>query len=818
MVNFSGTSAFIRAQIEPNADGSVTAPDNIIPSLPAAYQQYTSLRNSHIDRIAQYAAIDGMVGGNPPYDQAELEAAGLGHIANFNNYKGRSAYEKSAQGYWNLINSMEVYTKVVLAGMYPDIVSYAESIARNFSDVTKEWEDFDTNFNLIGAQLTKYGYCPVFFPHEESPLWEVVDVSRFYIPPQSQTFPSKLTSVAIDTIYTVQDLWNIYEDGDAEKWSKEALAQFLLFRANALFSLQLSQAPLTNMVDLERFINNADVGVGMGYFSDSVRLVNIYQKEYDGKVSHYIFSAEMYMSTGYAPEKGDQDFLYFFDRQYKAMSEAIVIFTASPGEWTIHGNMGVSQKMYAPATAVNMLDCSIVDMSKMSATPMIRTLATGGKDTSAIRFYPGVVTDIGAAEFQQNDLGKNINQLVGASGYLTQGIDANAINAGDDPSYPDRSQGSVSPSEAKNRTIKEFGVLRNAVFHFYKKFDEVILITFIRFLTCPEGAPGYEYAKEFKERCLMDGVPVKLFDTAKRGLKGLPKQFKSIKAARVAGDGSTLARRMGLEDLGKISPMFNSKEMAAFKKEWVSATIGVDYIPEFASSDSQGDENIGGVSLARTEDNLMKLGMEPLFSPDNDQIAHADEHMGQASQVVQAVAQQQMSPVDADKIMSLAVPHLEQHIQFMSQAPDFYQKALGELIGPFKQLKQWAQLNRKNALAMVEAAKKRQAEDAAKTEQVMDDKARKDFTARADAERKEADAENDRERKDKNQQATQTLKERQTDADIANKEKKAAADIQVKQATAKGRTQLELEGESAGQLSERVSDIIGTTPSSVDFS
>lgn len=818
MVSYSGVSSFIRGQIEPNEDGSVSAPDNIIPSLPAAFQQYTSLRNSHIDRIATYAAILGMVSGNPPYDQAELDAAGLGHIANFNNYKGRSAYEKSAQGYWNLINSTEVYVKVVLAGKYPDIVKYANTIARNFSDVTKEWEDFDTNFNLIGSQLTLYGYCPVFFPHEESPLWEVVDVARFYIPPQSQTFPSKLTSVAIDTIYTVQDLWNLYEDEDATRWSKEALAQFLLYRANANFSVMLNNVPLANMVDLERFINNADVGVGMGYFSDSIRLVNIYQKEYDGKVSHYIFSAEMYMSTGYAPEKGEQDFLYFYDRQYKQMSDAIVIFTASPGEWTIHGNMGVSQKMYAPATAVNMLDCTVVDMSKMSATPLIRTLATGGRDMSAIRFYPGVPTDIGAAEFQQNDLGKNINQLLQASAYLTGGIDANTVNSGEDPGFSDRAQGSVSASEDRNRTIKEFGVLRNVVAHFYKKFDEVNLITFIRFLTCPEGAPGYEYAKEFKERCLMDGVPDWLFDTAKKGLKGLPKQFKSIKSTRVAGDGSTLARRMGLQDLGKISPMFNSKEIGFFKKEWVSATVGVDYIPEFASSDDQNDENIGGVSLARTEDNLMELGKEALFSPDNDQVAHGDEHMGTGSKIVQMVAQQQMSPVDADKIISLLVPHLEQHIKFMSNAPDFYGKALGELEGPYRQLKQWAQLNRKNALAMIEAAKKKQAEDAAKTQQVMDDKARKDFTARADAERKATDAEVDNARKDKNQQATQSLKERQTDADIANKEKKAAADIQVKQATAKGATQVELDAESGEQLSERISNIIGDTPSSVDFS
>lgn len=813
----TGVSEFIRGQIVPDDNGEITPPENIIPSVAAAYQQYVTLRGSHLDRIAIYAMIDGMVGGNPPYDQEELEANGLGHITNFNNFKGRSAYEKSAQGYWNLINSTEVYVKIVLAGKYPNIAEYAQIMARHFSDVTKEWDDFNTNYNLIGAQLTKNGYCPIIFSHEQSPLWEVIDVSRFYIPPQTQTFMSKLTTVAVDSTYTVQDLYEIYDSKEATKWNKKALAKFLVFRANSVFPNMNEGSPFSNFVDVERMLNNSDVSMCMQYFSDTVRLVNLYQKEYDGKISHYIFSSLMYGAGQYAPDKTEQDFLYFYDRQYKCIDEAIIIFTASPGEWTIHGNMGVSQKMYAPAQAVNMLDCNVVDMSKMAATPIIRTLATGGRDGSAIRFYPGVPTDIGAAELAQNDLGKNISQLVAASGYLTQGIDLNAINSGDDPSMPDRSQGSLAPSEARNKAFKEFGVLKNAVAHFYKTFDDVIRVSFIRFLKMPEGAPGYEYAEEFKRRCLEDGVPEFLFDTKKVGLKNLPVQFRSVKATRVAGDGSTLARIMGLEALGKISSTFNPKEMSAFKKDWVEATVGVDYVSTYAASDDQQDELSGGASLARVEDNQMKQGMEVLWSPDNDQEAHADEHMGVAGQIVQAVAQQQMSPVDADKYMTNGLPHITQHIQFMAQAPQFYQGALSTLEQPFKQLQQWAQLNRRNALAMIAAAKKKQQEDAAATQQVMDDAQRKDFVAKADMKirQEESDAKIARSDEAADNKANNAADTAQRKLDI--EQAKANRKLAIEESTAKGRTQIELAKETADQLSQRISDIAGNTPSTVDF-
>lgn len=806
-------SPFIRATLKIGENGRVTAPDNIIQTVSAAYEQYTSLRQDHIERIAVYAAIEGMIGGNPPYDQEELDAAGLGHIANFNNFKGRSAYEKAAQGYWNLVNAVEVMVKIVLSpSVGPDRAKWAGIIARHFSDVMKEWEDFVPNFNLLGAQLTKFGLCPIFFPHEESPIWEVVDVSKFYIPSQALTFVSKLTNVCIDTAYTVQDLYQIYKD-DLADWNKEALADFLILRANNF--TQNTQAPFLTMMEVQRFIdtNSNDV---MRYFTDTVKLVNMYQKEYTGGVSHYIFSADLFQ-TNKGKENTTADFLYFVDRQYKSMEDAIVIFTASPGEWNIHSNVGVGQKMFAGTVAVNMLDCNIIDMAKMAGTPLIRSLATGGRNMDPIRFYPGVATDIGAAEAVVNNFGANINQSILASQYTTSGLDTNATNSGDDPGMPDRVQGSLAPSQARAKDFKEFGGLKNVVAHFYTTFDKPIRISFIRFLTMKENAPGYELAKEFKRRCKDDGVPDFLFDTAKKGLHGLPAQYRSVKAARVAGDGSTLARIMGLESLGPILPTFNEKQLNAYKRDYVSATVGVDYLDQFAD-DNVGDEVSGGASLARTEDNLMKLGGQPLFSADNDQSAHADEHMGSLSAIVGAVAQQQMSPVDADKIMALGVPHLTEHIQFMQKAPQFYRDTLNRLKEPYGQLVKWAQLNRRNAEAMIQAAMKKQAEDAAATETVMNDAQRKDFVAQADVARDDRKVEAQNERADKaNETRADIMREKaRTDADTKRLAVELEADAK-QNATAKGREQTELAASSPAELSNQLAGMIGNTPSTVDF-
>jgi len=814
MENYNnGISPFIRAMLYPTEDGGVGAPDNIIQTTSAAYQQYVTLRNSHIERIAVYSAIEGQIAGNPPYNQDELEANGLGHAANFNNFKARSLFDRTAQAYWNLINSTEYFTKIVLAGNAPKTQEYADIIARNFSDVVKEWEDFQPNFNLLGSQLTKFGLCPIIFPHEESPIWEVIDVSKFFIPAQTQVFLTKLSNFCVESVYTVQDLYQIYKDKNADNWNKEAIASFLLLRANTLTQNQVS--PGWNLMDLQRWIDNNDAQVNQ-FFTDTVRLINMYQKEYsDGKISHYIFSADLFNTVTTASSSTlTKDFLYFQDRQYNSIEEALLVFTASPGEWTIHGNVGVGAKMFAIAQAINMNDCTTVDMARMSSTPLIQSQSTGGKEAAAIRIYPGVFTDIGSNTFVPNPMGANLNQVIGASQYLSQGLDVNIANGGDDPGYPDRSQGSVSDGQAKRQSFKEFGVLKNMVSHFYDTFDKVIRTTFIRFLTMKANAPGYELAKEFKRRCIEEGVPEVLFDTAKKGLHGLPVQFKSVRASRVAGDGSTLARIMGLESLGPIMGTFNQQELAAYKREWVAATLGVDYVNTFASSDGQGDELSGGASLAKQEDNWMSAGKEATFSADNDQAAHADEHMGTLSQVVQAVAQQQLSPVDANQIMELGIPHLTQHIQFMSKAPQFYRDTLNRLEKPYKQLVQWAQLNKRNAEAMIEAAKKKQMQDQAQTQAVMSDAQRKDFVAQTDNARKDADLAAKNERSDKANEVRGEQMKAKTDADIENQRRLTEAKAN---ATAKGKEQQDLLSKTPAELDNQLQGLLGNTPSTVDF-
>lgn len=816
-------SPFIRMTLQPSSDGGVEAPDNILKTASAAYNQYSAMRLEQIDRNIVYAGIDGMIGGNPPYDEAELAEAGLEHLTNYNNFKARSSYEKEAQGLWNLINSTDVFTKIVLskAAGVPNATEWARVIAKNFSDCVKKWPDFNVNFNLLGNQLTRYGYSPVVFPNEKCPLWDVVRVSRFYIPSQSETKSSKLTTCAIDVPMTIQELYSIYKKASnststKNRWNKDALGDFLMNHANALS--QNEQNPILNPVDLQSFISNNDAAVNT-YFTDIVKITHMYQVEFDTdkKVSHYIISPDIFSDVKKEENEGI-DFLFFGDRQYDSIEQAIIIFTATPGEWTIHGNLGMGQKMFAGAQAVNMLDCGLVDNAKMSLGMLVKSLAQGGRDFSPIRVYPGVATDIGASEFVPNTLGANLDKAAFVSQYISQGLEKNAANSGNDPSRPDASQGSIAPSTAVYRAFDEFGVLRNNVHHFYNTFDKVIRMMFIRFLSCPASCDGYKYAKEFLDRCEQDGVPEELLDYAKTGLDGLPIQYRDVKAARVAGDGSTVARIMGLDSIANLVPMFNEDERSEYKKERVAAALGTDYIETFASSDSIPDETSGGHSLAVVENGMMSMGQPAGFSPDNNQAAHAETHLALIIDTIQKVQQKQISAVDAARILDLIMPHEAEHIKFMGQSPNFYGQTLSAIDAPWKQAAQFAQLNKRNAEAMIAAAKEKAQQEAAATNETLTDIQRKDAVAQADIARKDADNEAKNVRADKANDTRADIMKDKAQTDIEIKREKAAVDKAVKQnATAKGRTQADLATKSVDELGADLSSLIGNTPSSVDF-
>lgn len=807
-------SSYLRGEIVEVKEGVLKAPHNIIQTISSAKALYYNARGEHLARINLYAGIEGLIAGNPPYDPAELARYKLSHISNFNNLDARALYERGALAYWNLLNESQYLcqfeickTPFLKTATGDNLIQWAEIMSHHWDSVVRSWPSFNVVFNTLAGQLVKFGVSPVLWPDERDWRWRTIELSRFFVEDQAQSDIDLLTYVCLESIFTAQFLYEIYEDfKDVPKtespWNIDELANLLVYLANSFAKTENTGFQFYDMMDIQHRIQNGDLSWN-AIFSDAIRVVSFLYKEYDGKISNYMFH----------PRYDAGGFIYFADRQYTCMEEALVIFTASPGEFTIHSNRGLGHKIYAGSQAMMQLDCSIVDMARMSATPLIKTLATGNKDFEQIRFYPGVPTNIGQAEFVENSLGENIQQLIGASQYIKSKLQFNTANSGDDPSVPDANVGSISPTQARMQSYKEFSVLKNNIAHFYAQFDIVIKNMTIKLLKSKRGFPGYEYAAKWKERCLNDGVPPEIFEQKKSDSYDLPTHIK-VKATRAAGDGSTLAKLLGLQEMAPIVPSLGPNEALEYKRELVSAALGPQYVDAFIQDSENAEAASGGASLAGVENAIMRLGESPVFSPDNENRAHVVIHLALANDTIRRIQQQQMTALQADKIFTVLVPHLNEHWQTIEKDPfaqsfvEQNQKAIFEVI-------QYANLNHHNAAKELQAEIEKRQKQQEQTQSVLSDQELKTLKTNSDIQiaNRKVEAQNTRA-----DQANHTRAEIQKDkahSDADTKRLKVQLDAQSKSPI--DQAHRDVQNEPLPQLRQDLSDINGSTPAPYDL-
>lgn len=785
-----------RQAITQEANGALKAPKEIINSVQSARMLYFKYRGQHLARIDLYAMIEGLIAGNPPYNPGDLEAHGLSHIANFNNGDGRAFYEKAALAYWNLLNSAETICKFNIRLDAEERASWETILAKNWDKMVRSWPDFERQTNTLSGQLVKFGISPACWTDERDWRWKTIELSRFFVSNQASTDLSQLTAVFVESNFTAQYLWDVYNTlKDKPKkdnpWNIEELEKFLLFRANTFLKQDTQDNVVFDMMDLQQRLQNRDFLYDT-IFSDEIRLITMFYQEYSGKITQAIFDRNYQF-----------DFLFHAPSLHKNISDALVLFTASPGEFTIHSNRGVGHKIFSPCQASMQIDCDIVNMTRLGSTPFIQSLTGTAQSFDPIRIVPGVINNIGGAQFVQNNLATNVNQLVFGNQFIMQKLNNNIANSGDDPGVPDAKEGSISPSQAKMKSFREFNVLKHNVHHFYSKYDGVFKNMLRKQLACKPTYPGYDAVKQWKEECIEEGVPELVFATRDNG----EPRFLSIKATRVAGDGSTLAAIMSIDSFAPFAPALPAKGNQEFMRRAVMAYFGKEDLSSFLP-DTNPDERSGGASLAATENAIMQMGLSPVFSPDNEQRAHIVTHMALNQDTIQRVVQQEISPIDADKIFAMSIPHTGEHINFIAQNP-LEQNFFESIRKAWDQVSEYARLNRKNAEEMLKAEIRKQQEQEAKTQSAMTDDEIKTFKATRDEARADFKVQSQVQRADRANDTRAEIMKEKVEKDASNQELKVRLENQVKQRAEANK--------SASELKQQLADMGGETPAPADI-
>jgi hypothetical protein len=275
-----------------------------------------------------------------------------------------------------------------------------------------------------------------------------------------------------------------------------------------------------------------------------------------------------------------------------------------------------------------------------------------------------------------------------------------------------------------------------------------------------------------------------MFSTAKVSPWGMPRHL-SVKASRVAGDGSTAARIVGLRELLPITGDFGPKEAREYRRQWIMATMGKEYITAFMQPEDETDAAQGGASVAAVENAIMQIGKSPVFSKDNDQQAHFDTHMALAKEMIDGVEKQQMDHIEADKMFSVLVPHMQEHFQAASQSM-FSQGWIAQRKKYLEDVVRFATLNRQKASKEMQTQIQQQQKAQEQQQQVMSDAERKDFQAQKDEKRKDFKIQSQVERaKEANATRAEVMREKVV-RDASNKRLAVKLDHEAKMSKGEG--------------------------------
>jgi hypothetical protein len=779
--------------IEETSEGKFEAPEeSIITCVSAARTIYTHLRTEHLKRIELYAQIKGLIGGNPPYNPLDLAAAGLDHVSNFNDMSANALIERACLTYWNLLYNARYLIEIKLkyvdpatGKIDPEATHYANLMSQAWTEaVMEEWDSFLTNLCILQAQLVELGVSPIIWPDEVDPRWRPVELSKFYVPNQTQSDIDMMTTVCVESEFTVQYLWEVYKEFKDKKesdspWNVNVIGKLLAGITGIDKTPGYDGLGPTDKVEFETMLLSGDMSIDR-FFANSVKIISLYQKEYSGKISHFMFPR----IAGPNTMGIEEEFLFFEFEQYESWKEAMVIVTANPGALTIHINKGIGHKIFSLSQAKMMTENSLVDLSKWASTPMIKSGSLNTRDVDQIKFYPGVPTNLGSHELVQNNLGANLQGVVGAASHIGELLQRNISYSGSDPGQPDPDKGSLSPTQARLQATSEFNVQKNFISHYYSSQDRIFQGMTIKMLRSTETSAGYELKKAWFEKSADLGVPSHVLELIEAAVKAESKRYKmprimSVKATRVVGDGSQVAMLIGLQELGNIVPSFGARGSRRYQTDYICATVGPEHVDEYMSDNDTTDERSGGATIAMLENIALKAGETPLFSPDNDSRAHFVVHMQLAEQVEQQVKQQQMDAVQADSILRPLVQHLGEHLQHLAQSP-FTQQLAESYKKPYGDLARYAAFTHRNAEAQIQKQMKDQQAAQEATQQVLSDEERKNVVTLNEERRKDIKLQAQNERQERAGTAKENALARKTEVDIRTKEQLTDAEVEAK--------------------------------------
>jgi len=597
------------------------------------------------DAIASYrrSQIQGIIDGNPPYNDQQLRELGQADRINVNWGHANAKVEAAVIPYFDILTSVGTYATVTTKhgkdmGKREE---WSRIISEEFHDLLDRANPgFLANHQVAHKQLVIHGQACMYWPDGTTFKAKAIEPWSLVVPKGAGVNQDDWEfCYLLDDMYC-EELYRYIENPDAAErggWNVEQCEQAIM---DARVDQQDQRRPYEWY---QRELRNN--GLYYSYAkSRIIKVAHMFVKEYDGRVSHYIFD-----------RLNSTEWLCEMPSRYKKFSNAFTVFLNGVGNGYYHGVRGLGQQLFKWAEAMNRINNSLCEGVIVDSAVMIQpNTAKDAEQIKTVQIGPWKVLPSGVNFVQTSTTSKLAPAMQVAQFFQGQESDETG------GFLPSVSGGRKKGNKEVEAEIGEKSRLTNTRAEIYLQALDLHYKEVYRRATNPnilEEDHGGPEAIQFQEACMRRGVP-----------KAALLDIESVKATRSIGQGSSAARIQAMKMIQEYLPQLpesNRKRVINANIAAIAGQTGVETygIPE--ETKPEGNE----LSIASLENNAFTVGGQVLIDPDQNHYVHLQVHLQYSGQIIEKVQNQQEDPRQASQSLQSAIPHILTHLQFLKEDP-----------------------------------------------------------------------------------------------------------------------------------------------------
>jgi hypothetical protein len=659
-------------------------PESRLKDAKTGREIYTTLREGDSENAKTRAKVQAMFDGSPPYDPAQLRKSKQSYRCNLNFGEAESLLDYAMSGYVDLLHSVEdlVHTPT-LWGEDAEKMHYTSLLSREISRTIREWPQFTFNFLHLCTEFVGHGLGIGHFEDRFDWRWRAAGQKDFLIPRGTLASEDEMEIAMARREYPIYEIWAKIKD---EQSATEA--GWNVAETRAALSKAHSNSPKSsplNFEDMEIELKNNDWYTQAR--ATTITLIHAWVREFDGTVTHNIFTEE----------DGCKEFLYSGKGFLGSMQQGFVMFTYGLGTNAhYHGVRGLGYKIFPAIQVSNRLRSQLVDGSMLASSVMLQSSSETDFSNMALNYYgayaviaPGMtVVPQSTPNFQNSvmpvlsDMGVQLQQRTGQ--YTTQSV------FGGGSERRTRFEVAAHLEQAAKLSVTSLNL-------FYQPWDR-LLREIVRRMIRPDyvsSEPGGDAIEFLKYRLQVAGVPIEAFHNIDLG---------NVRAIRAVGSGSPAARSSSLRNLMEVVGSYDPVGKHNLLRDVTVTEVGVTQADRYIPRDP-GTRLPVDAKIAILENDALVEGKQIEVMPEEAHLVHIEKHLAALGSFLeeeqQGVAIEELVP----RMMSLyehAVAHLE-YVQgdvTMQEQVAMYRQSLqqaGEII--HNGMKRLAKLQRDQAEA-----------------------------------------------------------------------------------------------------------------------